>query len=185
MGLASSAGTIMPKPILQTIHNNMGTILVIRSPRTRQWLFNLNISVPLETKLIAMKGYIMKTLLLSTILFCAFVLTACGQNPVAPTTHYHYSYQADTLYQSDFATDDTLQAHNDSTWTTAKVYVYQDSLKWLIGSLSWNNPGVDIPPSTNVKPVWWDGAAIDIVKERLPLYWTTIVIRYSRKEEVQ
>ncbi len=34
----------MKKPIIQTTINNMGTIIVIRSPLSRAWLFNLSFS---------------------------------------------------------------------------------------------------------------------------------------------
>lgn len=67
----------MRKPIIQAISNNMGTILVIRSPRSRKWLFNLSISTSVENTLITLKGRTMKTLIISALLFASFILSAC------------------------------------------------------------------------------------------------------------
>lgn len=67
----------MKKPIIQAICNNMGTILVIRSPRNRQWLFNLSISIALENSLITLKGHAMKTLMISALLSISLILCAC------------------------------------------------------------------------------------------------------------
>lgn len=111
----------MRKPIIQTIHNNMGTILVIRSPRSRQWLFNLCISIPVENTFTTLKGYTMKTLILSVILFCAFILSACGQNPTG---------NADTAKPITINHLDQWEALSDSAKITmvSKRFIADDSV---------------------------------------------------------
>lgn len=60
----------MKKPIMQTTYNNMGTILVIRSPFSRRWLFNVSYSH-------AMGEFIGRSVLYSVLCVVEIALTAC------------------------------------------------------------------------------------------------------------
>jgi hypothetical protein len=105
------------KPIIQAICNNMGTILVVRSPRSRQWLFNLSVSNNLVNTL---KGHTMKTLITACLLFASFLICACGENPVSAQTDKKVKAPLDTLamISTRYISEDSVSRSCWYAWTT-------------------------------------------------------------------
>lgn len=162
----------MNKKIISITTNTLGTIIVIRSPIKRKWLFNLCIGP-------ACKAPVGSLLLMA----CAYLFIACDaptsvQEAIKP--HYKYTYEADTIYHSEWSSGlDTLSTEYNVEWNTATVYMYQDSTKWSIGSLSHKTAY-----KTSSKPVYFDGVNINIVWPRLPTAWDKVVIRFSKKDSL-
>lgn len=166
---------------MRIITNTMGIIIVFRFRHV--WLFNLTLSHNLYNGVTRMLRISFPLVLAMLTL----VLIGCDGNPLAsnddsqpPKPHYHYLYSPDTLYKGDWADSDTLQLHHDSTWTTATVYAYQDTVKITIASLSFKTPY-----ATSSKPAYWNGQTVALLLSRLPMAWDKVVVRFTNKVEVK
>ncbi len=168
----------MKKPIIQVTINNMGTILVVRSPFSRQWLFNLSFS----------KGFTMSKVSAFLLSLSAILFYACV-NPSEPETEtkpkYKYTYFADTLHKDDMTlwNEGALDKTEYSTgyeWNTVTVTLFDSVSHWSIGSGTYSKP-----LETSTKPVYWNGVSLVIDWDKLPSNWVQCVIRYSRKTEVK
>lgn len=163
------------KPIFAYKRSTLGVTMVFRSPFKRLWLFNISIGNNITLR---------PALRFAALLSIALVYWACdtSTSPVdKPKTHY--AHFADTLWHDDMAiwnNGDTVETdyHTSEAWTSATVYCYQDTTKWTVASLTYSKP-----VATSNKPIYWDGAAIQIMWDRMPKQWTKIEIRFSRKEE--